>query len=135
MKKNIGTLSLNVNTDDLNYGAVLHSYAFQQFLTKYDGIKCEIIDYVTPSLENTNLKYPFFAYLKEKKFKVAIVSLFICISHAKRFNKFKNFISSNMVLSKKKYTKTSLESELLGYDCLVCESDVIWSPSFFGGGF
>ena len=43
----IGTLSLNINTHDLNYGAMLHSWAFQQFLIKKYAVRTEVIDYIT----------------------------------------------------------------------------------------
>ena len=48
----VGTLSLNINTDDLNYGAMLHSWAFQQVLKQQECVQStEIIDYTTKILE------------------------------------------------------------------------------------
>lgn len=34
----VGTISLNINAPDFNYGAMLHSWAFQQFLKKLDCV-------------------------------------------------------------------------------------------------
>lgn len=73
--KKIGTISLNINTDDLNYGALPHSWAFQKFLSKYSNIYSEIIDYQGPSIEKLNLKYPAFSYLKQKKFYLVFLSM------------------------------------------------------------
>ena len=45
----IGTLSVNINTPDYNYGALLHSYAFIEYLKKLDFVShAEVIDYITP---------------------------------------------------------------------------------------
>ena len=45
----IGTLSVNINTPDYNYGALLHSYAFIEYLKKLDFVEhAEVIDYITP---------------------------------------------------------------------------------------
>ena len=45
----IGTLSVNINTPDYNYGALLQSYAFIEYLKKLDFVEhAEVIDYITP---------------------------------------------------------------------------------------
>lgn len=132
----IGTISLNVNAPDFNYGAVLHSWAFQKFLQKLDYVEStEIIDYTTVSLEGQNLSHSlvkdvlglhpraFLYHLKDKK------------AYTVRYKKFKEFEKSNMIISEKSYTQSSLNSAELDYDCVICESDVIWSQQFFGGKF
>ena len=40
-----------------------------------------------------------------------------------------------MQTSKIKYVQSKLETAKLNYDCVICESDVIWSPGFSGGHF
>jgi len=130
----VGTISLNINTHDLNYGAVLHSWAFQKFLLR-NGVDTEIIDYTTPLYEKMNFKYPFFHYLKNKGIVFAGISMVRIPSHRIRYQKFKNFIHKEMIVSKKHYTKDTLRNEKLDYDILVCESDVIWSADFFNGDF
>ena len=130
----IGTLSLNINTDDLNYGALLHSYAFQRILDRY-GVENEIIDYTTPSLQDINLKYPSFGYLKKKDYYQTIISIARSSSHARRYERFREFRKQNMRVSKTHYFQATLSKAVLDYDTLVCESDVIWSPTFFNGTF
>ena len=47
----VGTLSLNINAPDFNYGAMLHTWATQQYLLKKEGIETEVIDYTMPKIE------------------------------------------------------------------------------------
>ena len=84
-KKSIGTLSLNINTSDFNYGAILHSWAFQQFLDKYGKYNVEIIDYITPHLEKCNLKYPIYSSIKNKKLRTIIKSIIFYITYKLRY--------------------------------------------------
>lgn len=130
----IGTISLNINTHDLNYGAMLHSWAFQKYLQKHH-IETEIIDYTTPSLYNKNLKYPTWDLLKERKLKSAIASIFRFSSHANRFEKFESFKRRELSISSTHYSQAMLSKAYLDYDVIVCESDVVWSPDFFGEKF
>lgn len=130
----IGTISLNINTDDLNYGAILHSFAFQKVLDSLH-VQNEIIDYVTPSLEKHNLKYPTLNYLKRRKYYLTLTSLLRIRSHAVRYEKFKRFQKENLRVSALAYSLASLSNANLEYDTVVCESDVIWAPSFFAGSF
>ena len=52
----IGTISINFNAPDFNYGAILHSWAFQQYLIK-SGLaeKTEIIDFKMPKVHGKKL--------------------------------------------------------------------------------
>lgn len=132
--KKVGTLSLNINTHDLNYGAILHSFAFCRLL-RSKGIECEVIDYTTPIFESYNLKYPLGGYLKDGKFTNSILALLRTGSHARRYDKFESFKKNHMYISEKHYTYEELSKAKLDYSTLICESDVIWSPEFFGGVF
>lgn len=128
----IGTLSLNINTDDLNYGAMLHSWAFQQVLKKLEVTEStEIINYTTDMLADFNGEYPVLSYLKMKRIRSAIKLVLSGSSYKKRYAKFKDFTKKHMCVSDIHYNRKKLESSALPYDCLICESDVIWSPKFF----
>lgn len=134
--KIIGTISLNINTPDFNYGALLHSYAFQKYLQNNSLCEyTEIVNYVTPSLENYNIKNPIIYSIKNRKAKSFIKNVLIYPFYRKRYIKFKKFIKDNMNISNNKYTQKELEKDVLKYDTIICESDVIWSPGFFGGKF
>ena len=134
-KRQIGTLSLNINTDDFNYGAILHSWAFQQYLQNKLNEDVEIINYVTPRLEKNDRKNPLKNAVRKRKIKSIIKSIITYFSYRKRYEKFEKFIKNNMKISDKQYTQKKLEKEKLKYDILICESDVIWSAGFFGGKF
>lgn len=134
--KKIGTISLNINTPDFNYGAILHSWAFQKYLQKNKLCEyTEIIDYITPKLENTNRKSPIKDALKTKNIKGIIKNILIYPSYKKRYKKFEEFKKNDLVISTKQYTQKELDQATLDYDTVICESDVIWSPGFFGGDF
>ena len=132
----VGTLSLNINTDDLNYGAILHSWAFQQQLKKFEEVeKAEIIDYIPIGLENFKKNAPVTSFMKMKRWRSAVKTFISRPQYMKRLKAFEDFTKNELDVSECKYTQKSLESSEIGYDCLICESDVIWSPRVFGGRF
>lgn len=130
-KIKIATISLNVNTSDLNYGAVLHSYAMQQFLSKESYVDtCEILDYIPKHLKTFNFKYPFISYFKNKRLKSFMKSCFMFAPYSVRRMKFQKFIEQNLKLTKIKYNYDSIKTADLEYDVFICESDVIWAEYF-----
>ena len=74
--KIIGTISLNVNTPDFNYGAMLHSWAFQRYLIKNNLCEhTEVINYITPKLEGTHRKNPIIDSIKNMNVKAIIKNI------------------------------------------------------------
>ncbi len=132
----IGTLSININAPDFNYGAILHSWAFQQWLKKQPFVEtCEIIDYTTPSVEYFDRRHPMFSSLKDMRPKKALAYFGCSEPYFKRLEKFDRFIKENMKVTDTRYTQSSLNSAVLPYDAVVCESDIIWSPELANGHF
>lgn len=132
----IGTISLNINAPDFNYGAILHSWAFQQYLKRQSIVEyTEIIDYTMPILEGQNLKCPIKDAIIGFHPKSLINYLKNSNMYQSRYRKFQKFIETNICKSSKKYTQATLNAAKLNYDCVICESDVIWSPGFSGGHF
>lgn len=132
----IGVLSLNINTHDFNYGAMLHSWAFQQFLQKQDFVEsAEIIDYITPRFESYKPNMRVMEALRQKKLRTAYWRFVRLLRYKKRQRIFRRFVRRNMKTSKVRYTHSTLENAKLPYDTVICESDVIWSPKFFLGKF
>lgn len=132
----IGTLSININTDDLNHGAVLHSWAFQRYLQKTYDCEVEIIDYTTPNLYGRDLKHPVASLIQQKKYRSALVALASFNSYKRRYEKFQKFKDEHMAMSSARYSRDSLNKADLKYDIVICESDVIWTPNKrFGGDF
>lgn len=130
----IGTLSLNINTPDYNYGAMLHSYAFLKFLEKYDFIEsAEVIDYITQSVLDKKIEIKIPEYKKRNNFRDKITLMRMKYSFFIRDKKFKKFVKDNMNVSSCQYKGNELKDAKLDYDCLICESDVIWSSLITGG--
>lgn len=132
----IGTISININAPDFNYGAVLHSWAFQKYLEKLDIVEdTEIINYTMPLLEKQHLKYPMIDALRSGDFKAAAGYIIRFPLYFMRYQKFQKFIRHHMKVSPIHYNQKRLEEARLEYDVVICESDVIWSPGFSGGHF
>ena len=132
----IGTLSLNINTHDFNYGAVLHSWAFQQYLMRQPDVESvDIINYTTPILEGQSLKHPIVSLLRGINRRGSAIEMLHPVLHRRRYKKFRDFIENNMTVSDKAYTQASLNAAVLPYDTIICESDVTWSAGFFGGHY
>lgn len=64
----VGIISINKYSKHLNFGAALHSYAFQQYLDK-QGIDNVIIDYLPRFMKTYNMKYPFLSEQPKEKIK------------------------------------------------------------------
>lgn len=133
-KRLIGLVSYNIHSNHMNYGAVLHTYAFQQYLKK-KGKQSVVIDYLPRSLEKYNLKYPLFNIFSMRNLRGAV---WCCLNwgflglfqNVRKFRKFQNFFDKYYVKTSFEYDYNelmSLESiENLDIDTYVCESDVIW---------
>lgn len=124
MSRKIGTISLNINAPDFNYGAVLHSWAFQKYLKKYENIDSEIIDYTMPKVQGWNRYNPKrskFIYTGNREVEGSMEDY---LSRAKKFD---DFIKNNLNVSEKKYVQKTIADAKLPYDTVICESDVIWS--------
>ncbi len=123
----IGTISININAPDFNYGAILHSWAFQQYLLK-SGLaeKTEIIDFKMPKVEGFNRKSPFAFYIKNGKAKSMLRIMRGYRTYLRRLKKFDLFIRNEMKVSEEKYITRTLNKAILPYDTVIVESDVVW---------
>lgn len=132
--KLVGIVSYNIHSIHLNHGAVLHSYAFQQYLKK-QGVDSVILNYKpTGHLEHYNLKYPVLNYkgrLEWKKLYEHFRDWGCGFFHnLRRYNKFQRFFQKYYITTRQQYSQKRLmeikELEELGIDIWVCECDVIW---------
>lgn len=62
----VGIFSINIHSLYLNYGAALHSFAFQKYLT-LQGINSVIVDYKSKHFGNMKLNNPAITYIQRKK--------------------------------------------------------------------
>ena len=132
-KKLVGIVSYNIYSQHMNYGAALHSYAFQQYLLN-NGVESVIIAYKPKELNNYNLKYPILNVNRIKTFKYFVSCLFNwglgMLSNIRKYNKFKLFFATYTTITDKLYNYKELMKcetiENYQFTDFVCESDVIW---------
>lgn len=129
----IAIISYNINSKHLNYGAALHSYAFQKHLEKL-GCKSVIVNYTPLKIENYHIKYPILNKPKTKNIRGYMYHF--CnwglgfFSNLRKYKKFHSFFYKNTSITKKAYHYRDLinqtQIENYNFDTFVCESDVIW---------
>ena len=133
----VATISFTTHSRHLNYGAVLHGWAFQQVLK---GMGCEsvIIDYVPMSLTHYHLKWPVINTLRSWRHPFVMCRRLVqwlvsTRANLRKYAKFEEFKEKNLVCTPQIYTEEGLvaASELEGCTpaVFVCESDVIWKMS------
>lgn len=131
-----GILSINIYTGRLNYGAVLHSWFFQKLMLRRDDIEsCEIVDYTPWEQGDYNPWTHFRPKNPLKEPKKLVQYLLITPGYVRRWHKFQAFFKTHLTISENRYTGETLRGAELPYDTLFFESDVIWSPNYFGGTF
>ena len=130
----VGIVSINLHSFYLNYGAALHSFAFQKYLDAR-GIDSVIVDYQSKHFGNFRLDNPVLSYIRQKKNVKTILHGLCCTPSFKRkYKAFHTFYKSNCKMydnNGKPFTYNDFnESKVLNFDfpIVVCESDVIWSP-------
>ena len=115
-----------------NYGAVLQTYALVTYLRK-NNYDAEIIDYKPKSLTMSHGIMPWRRISRLNIIRKVIFVLrilpFLTV-RKERSDKFQSFIDS-LPLSTRKYTET--DSEVTGYDIIICGSDQVWNPSITNG--
>lgn len=117
----------------MNYGAALHTYAFQQYLKRH-GIESVIIDYFPLALEGRSIKYPFLNFRHIGKIRDFLRHQVNYLggfhSNLIKYHKFNGFFKCHTIKTRHRYNHQELMSvpsiEQFPIDTFVCESDVIW---------
>ena len=100
----------------INYGAVLQTYALQQFLEE-NAIHAEVIDYRSRTIEELyDVFHPFLNNIRTLS----------VIPRIKKKNGFQAFIKKFLSLSKEVHTKEELKELINDYDCFITGSDQVW---------
>lgn len=120
----IGIISFNINTSAYNFGAALHSFAFQKFLDKL-GVSNVIINYSRINFLKHYAVKKFFKHILKFKYNYIIPDIYVlaCILYKKI--KFYRFFKKNCCITNKKYKINTLP-ELNTINRYVAETDVIW---------
>ena len=61
--KMVGIISYSIHSSHMNYGAALHSFAFQVYLQRL-GVNSVVVDNYPQNMEGCSIKYPFLNYLR-----------------------------------------------------------------------
>lgn len=132
----IAILSINLHTKALNYGAVLHSWFFQKLMQRRDDVeRCDVIDYTPVQLEKRNMRLNTLSAASLRKPKLLFRNLLITPAFIRRYDRFERFFQNEMQITAERFTQERLRRAALPYDTVIFESDVIWSPNYFGGHF
>lgn len=105
----IGILSVNKDTEELNFAYPLQDYAFQQFLEK-NGIQSTVLTYKPIDFN-------------EKKGEE------LSARKDSRYYKFQHFMNSRCIMTEECYDSELLELRDPGFDCYISCSDHAWKPN------
>jgi len=136
----VGLVSYNVHSNHMNYGAALHSWAFQRVLERF-GQESVIIDYFPHLMEGYSIKWPILNNLRfwhPRTFLLDLVRWGLgTIPNLRKYKKFERFFGVNLTKTKACYSYSQLlrlsNIEALDISTFVCESDVIWKLYGEGG--
>lgn len=103
-----------------NPGSVFQAYALEKYLSKNNNVK--IIDY-----------RPDYFYYESSKWKFFLKKLLYRRAYCSRRSKFDSFISSNMHLTERFRTYSSLCDAKLEADIFIVGSDQLWNTDFACG--
>lgn len=112
----------------VNYGAVLQTYALQQYLSNL-GIDSDVIDYRCPYIEY------FYKPIKAnpiKNGKMFIREILYYSCNKKKRTKFNTFLKHYIKLSKVVKTQQELEQINSEYDFFIAGSDQVWNLKWSG---
>lgn len=112
----------------LSYGAVLQSYALQQFLTK-NGIKNEIVNYQCDYM-NENYKKPI-RIIKGKRLKSFVGSL-LQLKNKKRSLALSEEFQKRFFVTSRPVRRSELDRIVDEYSVFISGSDQVWSPDCVG---
>lgn len=136
----VGIISINIHSFFLNYGAALHSFAFQKYLDKL-GVDSVIVDYKSKHFGNFRFDKFYLNFIHGKKLRPVISAfLFYTIPYKRKDKAFRKFYAENCRIidnngSSYTYDFFNEHSDSIYFDfpVVVCESDVIWSPKTSNG--
>ncbi|WP_310604960.1 polysaccharide pyruvyl transferase family protein [Anaerosporobacter sp.] len=126
----IGIISVDINTPMFNYGAILHTWAFEKYLVKKNFTNFENIDYLPDILKYQNRLFPIFDLFTNTHKRLSLRYSLHYFQYIKKLKKINNFCKNKMINSKKQYKYSNIGSANLDYDVLIAEDDVIWAPGF-----
>lgn len=108
----------------LNYGAVMQTYALQNFLSDM-GYDTKVIDYKCPFIEKC---YSPFFVSDGKYFNAIIRGILFGGMIVKKRKKFERFLKNYIDLSKTYHDSDEMKKDRQNYSYFISGSDQVWSP-------
>lgn len=109
----------------VNYGAILQSYALQNFLNK-QGFESKIIDFCTP-----NMVYPKLFrinYRNPKSYAIFLLDVLCLPSKNRKWKKFRQFVEKKLQLTERYDSIESLRNHPPVCDAIITGSDQVFNP-------
>ncbi len=128
----VATISFTTYSKHLNYGAVLHGWAFQRILERM-GCRSAVIDYIPRNLDGYSLKWPFLS-AGQRRFPSAVRFvvrwMFSLCANLCKYRKFETFYRTQLLRTARRYRERDLQDAGAlaeeAFEVFVCESDVTW---------
>ncbi len=130
----VATISYTTRSKHLNYGAVLHGWAFQRVLANM-GCGSVVIDYIPAGMEGYHLRWPILGAFRSWRNPFLLVRrvahwLVSMRANLRKCRKFRRFFAERLVCTKRAYTERELAGGVAIDGCdpavFVCEGDVTW---------
>lgn len=127
----VGIISFNIHSVTYNFGAALHSYAFQKYLDK-KGIDNVIVNYYPETTKQNFIYQKILNNLKEKDYQNLCLNLRYGWNVLIKKIKFERFFKKNCKVTQHRYELDTLP-QLKTINRFVCETDITWAKFKIGG--
>lgn len=127
----VGTISFNMHSATYNFGAALHSYAFQKYLDKH-GVSNVIVNYYPETARLNFITEKILNNFREKDYSTLQQNLIYGLYVLQKKLKFAKFFKRYCKVTKYRYELGTL-SQLKNINRFVCETDITWAKFKIGG--
>lgn len=127
----VGIISFNMHSATYNFGAALHTYAFQKYLDKH-GVNNVIVNYYPETARLNFITEKILNNFREKDYSTLKQNLIYGLHVLQKKLKFANFFKKYCKVTKYRYELDTLE-QLKSINRFVCETDITWAKFKVGG--
>lgn len=127
----IGILSFNIHSATYNFGAALHSFAFQKYLDKL-GINNVIVNYYPETVKQNFITAKIIKSIQEKDYSLLKQNLIYGLRVLQKKIKFEKFFKKHCRVTKYRYELDTI-AQLKSINRYVCETDITWAKFKIGG--
>lgn len=130
-KYDVGIISFNMHSATYNFGAALHTYAFQKYLNK-NNVNNVIINYYPETTRLNFITEKIRNNFRSRDFSTLQQNLIYAQHVLRKKIKFSNFFKKHCIVTKYRYEIDTLE-QLTSINRFVCETDITWAKFKIGG--